>query len=195
MFEVANLNIMKQFLLVISILAFSIPSLAQENFEEIDLIEYEGNYSQIVNNIVPESAAPMIEHGYGLRKSRRLKYTGWGIAVVGSAVFSISPNSDVGLISGVAGILGGVLFQVCMVVQDIQTGVFLRDVEGETPKRSKNNGFNGVIFFDDNKHSYFKVVKFLEGNSSDPSVIIEYERFGLIKTETIKVNSPKLFWE
>ena len=39
-------------------------------------------------------------------------------------------------------------------------GVFLRDVERKTQTRSKNNGYNGVIFFDDNNHSYFKVIKF-----------------------------------
>jgi len=174
----------------------SVYGFSQEQFSEIDLIEYEGNYSQS-STVIVVNPTPVINHDYGLRKSRRLKYRGLGMSIIGSSIYVADPDSDLGLVGGVVAIIGSAIFQVCLIVQDIQTGVFLRDVRGNNGdnKYSIDSEYNGVIFFDNNEKYRFKVIKFLDDNPSDPSVIIEYERFGFLKTETIKINSERLFWE
>ena len=190
---------MKHCLFLLAALIIAGFSFSQEQFTDIDLIEYEGDYSQLVGVIVVSPPSPVINHDYRIRKTRRLKYKGLVLSIIGSSIYAVNPNSDLGIASGVVGFLGGVVFQVCTVVQDIQPGVFIKDVEIRINNLentySRNNEYSGVIYFENNEKSEFKVIKFLDDNPSDPSIIIEYKRFGVLKTETIKVNSEQLSWE
>lgn len=190
---------MKHYLFLLAALIIADFSYSQEQFTDIDLIEYEGDYSQLVGFTVVNPAPPVINHGNRIRKSREFKYRGLVLSIFGTFVYANGPNSDLGIAGGVVAVLGSVFFQVGMVIQDIQTGIFIRDAEIRINKLenkySRNNEYNGVIIFENNEKSFFNVIKFLDDNPSDPSIIIEYKRFGILKTETIKVNSEQLFWE
>jgi hypothetical protein len=190
---------MKHCLFLFAVLIISGFSFSQEQFTDIDLIEYEGDYSQLVGVTVVSPPPPVINHDYRIRKSRRLKYRGLVLSIIGTSIFVADPTTSSGKVGGFVGLLGGVCFQICMIIQDIQTGVFIKDVEirinNLENKFTSNNEYSGVIYFENNEKCEFKVIKFLEDNPSDPSIIIEYKRFGILKTETIKVNSEQLLWE
>jgi hypothetical protein len=120
---------MKHCLFLFAVLIIAGFSFSQEQFTDIDLIEYEGDYSQLVGVTVVSPPPPVINHDYRIRKSRRLKYRGLGLSIIGTSIYVADPESDLGIVPGVVAFFGGVVFQVCMVVQDIQTGVFIKDVE------------------------------------------------------------------
>ena len=52
-----------------------------------------------------------------------------------------------GIVAGVVAFFGGVVFQVCTIIQDIQTGVFIKDVEIRVNnlenQYSRSNEYNG----------------------------------------------------
>ena len=190
---------MKHCLFLFAVLIISGFSFSQEQFTDIDLIEYEGDYSQLVGVTIVSPPPLVINHDHRIRKSRRLKYRGLVLLNIGTIIYVYKPDENLGIVAGVVAFFGGVVFQVCTIIQDIQTGVFIKDVEIRVNnlenQYSRSNEYNGVISFGNNEKCDFKVIKFLDDNPSDPSIIIEYKRFGILETETIKVNSEQLLWE
>ena len=110
------------------------------DYNQIDLLEHESDQDKFGHLNTPTLE---IDHDYGLRKSRRWKYRGLLLSIIGVSVASADEASGVFIAA-----IGGIMFQVGMVVQDIQTGVFIRDVRGNNSnkiKQSRNNEYNGIL--------------------------------------------------